>query len=265
MSAFPCRAPWDGAVIHFSGAVYPCNNITQGPEMAEMRLGSLKDESLEQIMNGPKARELRRRLLDNDIEGLLCAQCDKAQTCNPYGDPSFGQEGALIHGGAKLQSRLPSLDPMPLNRLELGLTDLCNMNCIMCCLSWGEASPKDEPQKGMMDKALLDDLFEQISVLPSEDLVVWLHWIGEPLIYPHVDELCQRIDDLGATLHLVTNGIQLTPKRQQLLLGLNGRHTLNVSLNALSEEVFGLLSGLAELPPCSLHVPLKDFHDCSGS
>ena len=206
--------------------------------MAAMRLGNLKEASLTEILNGPRAMELRERLLAGNIQGLLCENCDKAGTCNPYGDPSFGQEGHLIHGGAVLQTKQPTLEPMPIKRLELGLTDLCNMNCIMCCLSWGEASPKDEPQKGMMDRALLNKLLTEISAQPVDELVVWLHWIGEPLIYPHVDELCQKIDEMGATLHLVTNGIQLTPKRQSFLLGLNGQHTINISLNALSESVF---------------------------
>lgn len=238
MRHFPCRAPWDGAVVHFSGAVYPCNNISQGPEMSEMRLGDLNQQSLDDILNGDKARKLRQRLLDGDITGLLCETCDKAKTCNPYGDPSHGEEGTEIHGGAQLQQVRPSLNPTPLVRLELGLTDLCNMKCIMCCLSWGEASPAQEPQKGMMDFKLLNSLIDQIQVEKSRQVTAWLHWIGEPLIYPQIDELCQKLDNKGVILHLVTNAIQLTPQRQKHLLSLTGRHTLNVSLNARYSDTF---------------------------
>jgi radical SAM protein with 4Fe4S-binding SPASM domain len=243
-ATFPCRAPWDGAVIHFSGAVYPCDHMSQGPDTEAMLLGNLSESTLKEILEGEAARSLRQRLLRGDLEGLLCANCDKAGSCNLYGDPSQGKEGGLLHGGAIRYGTLPGEEPLALARLELGITDLCNMRCVMCALSRGEASPPGVPRQGLMDVELAERAISEAAGLAAhgQPPIILLHWVGEPLIHPGIQRLLKAVDVSGMQLHLVTNGISLDGPIVAALLAMSGQHTINFSLNALSSEVFGLVN-----------------------
>ena len=227
----PCPAPWDGAVIHFSGIVYPCDSMSQGPDSVAMQLGDLRQQSLQEILEGSRAQQLRSRLLSGELDGLLCHSCDKRGTCNLYGDPSTGHRtrSATVGGETERWS---------LARLELGLTDLCNMRCTMCCLSRGEASPPGVAKNGMMDTQLALQVLEDAVALSDSPPLVFLHWVGEPLIHPGITQILQRINQLGARLHLVTNGIKLTEEIQHLLLSMDGDHVLNVSLNAWDPAIY---------------------------
>ena len=234
----PCRAPWDGAVIHFSGAVYPCDQLCRADCHDSLLLGHLSEQSLGEILRGPPAAGLRRRLLRGQLDGLCCAHCDKAGTCNLYGDPQGGREG---YGGAAPVAGAPlGAEPLPLARLELGVTDLCNMACTMCALSWGEASPPGLPARGFMALPAARRAIEEAVALAEGPIQLLLHWVGEPLIYPELSALLETIDGLGdrVRLHLVTNGIALGDALIEQLLAMGGPHTLNVSLNALDADTF---------------------------
>ena len=226
-----CQAPWDGVVVHFSGAIYACDSMSQGIEMQRMILGDLNELSLSEILNGEKIQKLRGALLSGDVEGFLCQTCNKAGTCNLYGDPEQGQIS-----GEKQQLSIEA--PLKLKRLELGLTDLCNMKCTMCCLSRGEASPPFVPKNGMMDIRLAKKVIHEFMDLADEDPLVLLHWVGEPLIYPKFQELLLELSQYSHRLHLVTNGINLSEKGIEQLFSLEGEHTLNVSINAVEDLTY---------------------------
>ena len=195
MSTLPCRAPWDGVVVHFSGVVYPCDQMADGKKSVAMQLGDLNQQSFDEIIHGRKAQELRRRVLHGDLEGLLCETCDKIGTCNLYGDPVNGEDGGNWHGGAGPQSRIVDLNALPMVRMELGLTDLCNMKCIMCSLSWGEASPFGVRKNGFMDLEIAHKAISGLTANAGEERpLLMLHWIGEPLIHPQIKEIL-KIDN----------------------------------------------------------------------
>ena len=237
-----CRAPWDGAVVHWSGAVYPCDQMSRDERAESTRLGWLTGpdaQSLDQILDGEPARQLRRALATGDLDGLLCQTCDKAGTCNLYGDPVGGAEAGPLHGGAG--ARLAEApDAWPLARLELGLTDTCSMRCTMCALSRGEPSPVGVPTGGMMPVWLVRHCLDAAVRRSTAPVHLLLHWIGEPLLHPELAAVLDLIERHGPAvrLHLVTNGIGLTAEVTQRLLALPGPHTLNVSLNAWSNQLF---------------------------
>ena len=226
-----CQAPWDGVVAHFSGAIYACDSMSQGAEMQQMILGNIREQSLAEILQGEKIQGLRSALLHEELEGYLCQSCHKSGTCNLYGDPEVGR----VSGEKKSLSVSKSLK---LKRLELGLTDLCNMKCTMCCLSRGEASPPFVPKNGMMDISLAKKLIREFMALADENPLVLLHWVGEPLIYPKLEELLAEIGQYSCRLHLVSNGINLNQKIIDQLFSLQGEHALNVSLNAVDDLTY---------------------------
>jgi len=53
-----CNLPWEYMLVHTNGVVYPCCHN-------EYYLGNLKHESWQQIWNGQRARELRKKFMMN--------------------------------------------------------------------------------------------------------------------------------------------------------------------------------------------------------
>jgi radical SAM protein with 4Fe4S-binding SPASM domain len=247
-----CQAPWNGAVIHFSGAVYPCDSMSRGPENRAMQIGDLRTHLLPEILRGSPVNEIRNKLLEGKTQGLLCHRCDKSRTCNLYGDPVSGTS----HHSSSLNE---NTDEPSIQRLEIGLTDLCNMRCVMCCLTHGEASPPGTKTKGFMDPVLVQRALSALQP-PSpgtEPPLVLLHWVGEPLLHPDINKILGWVDKSPGRLHLVTNGILLTPEITDILLGFSGNHTINVSLNAVQPETFHAINGVDLLE--KVHANLLHF------
>ena len=225
-----CQAPWSGLVVHFSGAVFVCDSMTQSSHMQNMLLGNVHNQSLIDIWHGAKLHSLRNQVSQGLIHGLICEDCDKLGTCNLYGDPQFGQ--------AFKSPVSQSLSGVGFNRLELGLTDLCNMKCTMCCLSRGEASPHFLPQKGMMDIQIAKQVIADACELSEGPLNILLHWVGEPLIHPNILELLDWMKNFDLMLNLVTNGIKLSASIFEALHKLRHPPCINISLNAFSKEKY---------------------------
>ena len=68
----PCRAAWESVHIGLDGAVTFCEvHRRRGPELV---LGNLRIRSLEEILNGPAARAIRRRILADELPEV-CRGC----------------------------------------------------------------------------------------------------------------------------------------------------------------------------------------------
>ena len=71
------------------------------------------------------------------------------------------------------------------------------------------------PAAAAAPEAALQVLEDAVALSDSPPLV-FLHWVGEPLIHPGIKQILQRINQLGARLHLVTNGIKLNYAKDSL-------------------------------------------------
>jgi radical SAM protein with 4Fe4S-binding SPASM domain len=68
----PCLRPWHRMTILWDGRVVPCCYDYDG----KCILGDLKKQSLKEIWNSKKIKELRRQHIENDFRGnSLCANC----------------------------------------------------------------------------------------------------------------------------------------------------------------------------------------------
>ena len=67
-----CRKPWWRMSVQWDGTVVPCcldyNN--------KLVLGNVKDQTLTEIWNGPRMKELRREFLSGKVTNPLCKDCD---------------------------------------------------------------------------------------------------------------------------------------------------------------------------------------------
>ena len=70
----PCALPWKELSILWDGTVTLCANTYD----REIVLGNLDEESLEEIWNGPKMQEIRRRHVAHQVQGIpVCETCPR--------------------------------------------------------------------------------------------------------------------------------------------------------------------------------------------
>lgn len=73
-SSHVCTFPWYSLTIFFDGKVYPCPQDFMG----RMSVGDLRKNSIMEIFNGPKIKELRRMFKSKEIsKSLPCISCDR--------------------------------------------------------------------------------------------------------------------------------------------------------------------------------------------
>ena len=120
--------------------------------------------------------------------------------------------------------------------VRLSLTDACNFCCPYCRPS--EITPQSQTQLLSVDEwMLILGAFHRIGVK-----AVRLTG-GEPLLYPHIEDLLSRIKSSGwfEDISMTTNGSLLASRAQKLRkLGL---HRVNISLDSLESDAFAVCVG----------------------
>ncbi|MFO7945597.1 MAG: radical SAM protein [Armatimonadota bacterium] len=73
----PCQWLWEMLVVASDGRVAPCCYDMD----CSMSLGSIPEQSLQEIWRGSRLENLRQKMLSGDLSGLpLCQDCDNAHT-----------------------------------------------------------------------------------------------------------------------------------------------------------------------------------------
>jgi len=67
----PCPFPWQYLVVQWNGDVVACCRDYNGIQC----LGNITEDSLEEIWNGAKARELREAMASGENMSAMCAEC----------------------------------------------------------------------------------------------------------------------------------------------------------------------------------------------
>lgn len=123
--------------------------------------------------------------------------------------------------------------------VRLSLTDACNFCCPYCRPA--EITPQSQHQLLSVNEWMtILGAFYQVGVK-----AVRLTG-GEPLLYPHIEELLARINNTGwfEDISMTTNGSLLAPRVKKLKeLGLN---RVNISLDSLDSDAFALCVGKAD-------------------
>lgn len=121
--------------------------------------------------------------------------------------------------------------------LRISLLNRCNLGCVYCNID-------DETTNhgGSQGRLPVENLLEHISRLHS---VLQLETIrltgGEPLLYPDLVQVIEGINAIGITeIKLTTNGFLL--ERWAKPMKQAGMRSINVSLDAIDEDVFFLIS-----------------------
>jgi cyclic pyranopterin phosphate synthase len=122
--------------------------------------------------------------------------------------------------------------------LRVSLLNNCNLGCVYCTM--GDEELKSN--KAVKSAFSADDLFHTIQQLHSLiDFKVIRLTGGEPLLYSAILPLLKKIYGLGIPqIKLTTNGLLL--ERLAVPLKEAGMDSVNVSLDAVDEDVFFLMS-----------------------
>lgn len=133
----------------------------------------------------------------------------------------------------------------PLEDLRISVIDKCNFRCRYCMPE--EAFRHHQFLK--RDELLSFDEIERfVRIIAPHGVKKVRLTGGEPLLRPNLDELIRRLRAVTTieTIGLTTNGIYL--ERMAKVLKQAGLDRVNVSLDALSAETFGMMNGRGTSP-----------------
>jgi GTP 3',8-cyclase len=121
--------------------------------------------------------------------------------------------------------------------LRVSLLSRCNLSCAYCTM--GEEEVKDNNHQRLMPANGLLDTIQKLHVVLNLQTIRLTG--GEPLLYPHLVETIKGINDMRIPeIKLTTNGLLL--ERMAKPMKDAGMQSINVSLDAVDEDVFFLIS-----------------------
>ena len=213
-----CYAPFTSLYLNTHGDVLACCQNTQHV------LGNLAEQRLGDIWHGRRTRELRAALVDYDLHHgcRFCAwQLDDANHEMVY---------ARRYDLVGVQE-----DPEWPRRLELSLSNTCNLECVMCNGEWSSRIRSRREGRPPLPKAYHDEFFEDLEAfLPHLEEVMFLG--GEPLLAAESLRVMEMLVEGGhrPRCYVTTNGTQWSPRLETLLARLPV--SIAVSLDGVSRE-----------------------------
>ena len=122
-------------------------------------------------------------------------------------------------------------------RLNIEPTNHCNLRCRLC------PHPLMNRSKGFMELELFRRLIKECR---ARNVRIWLHYIGEPLLHPHIVSMVAWAVEQGIpSVGLSTNATMMTPELARELIQA-GLHRLECSVDALCAQEFQEFRGKDE-------------------
>ncbi|MHA1650041.1 MAG: radical SAM/SPASM domain-containing protein [Candidatus Helarchaeota archaeon] len=117
--------------------------------------------------------------------------------------------------------------------IQLEITNLCNLRCIMC-----DRWKWDTHLQGDLTKEDLFSLFDELASLNTQHI---LFSGGEPLLRPDFKELVQYLNQKGIAITLITNGTLLTEDIATLLIKSDA--TIIFSVDGSNDAIYSQIRG----------------------
>ncbi len=125
--------------------------------------------------------------------------------------------------------------------VKIDISPLCNLKCSFCV----HAEPNDEEalkkQEFRASKKMTIAQYQRIiDEIKGKSAAVSLYYLGDPLVHPDVDEMCQIARQAGLNVHISTNfSFPLTDERISRLVS-SGLTHLTVCVDGLIQEKYQL-------------------------
>ena len=196
-----CYAPYTSLYFDFRGDVRVCCHNWAYPA------GNILKNSIDEIWQGIKIKTLRESL-KNYRYGPGCEFCLN-QTAETFANSVMQR-----------YDRFPVPDETPEwpQQLEFSISNVCNLECIMCRGMWSSAIRARREKLPPLPHLYSDAFFESLwKYLPHVKQLKFLG--GEPFLIAEYFKLWDRMieDDLATPCHVTTNGTQYNRKVERVL------------------------------------------------
>lgn len=244
-SNFYCNAPWTGLFLNTDGAVRNCC-------AASFPIGNIKEQPLDQIINGPVHKQVQQDILENGYSEY-CKYCKKAEDISGQSQRQW------------FQTTWPDIRPTEFNPnlIDIRWSNTCQLRCVYCN---DQASSAYATWLGVPEKFSIrqwqDELFGYL--VEHKDAIKFVYLLGgEPLL---IKENFKLIDLIGEQqIDIVTNlsleNIESNPTYQKLLQ----KNTVwRISLEAIGNK-FEYIRRDAKWDTTSRnYIRLKELNDIVG-
>lgn len=211
-----CKAPFISMRFNRTGGVTPC--------CQNYHLDSLAGKGLLEVWKGEAYRSLRRKILDNDLDG----QCDFCKTNllnQDYGNvlASYYEPYIVKDNGYPVY-------------LDFSIDNKCNLQCIMCNGSLSSAHNPAEARQVPPSVYNEQFLTELEPLIPNVKFAIFSG--GEPFIIDLYYKIWERIFALNPKMVIVitTNAAILSDRAKEIIE--RGRCSFNVSVDSLDPQVY---------------------------
>lgn len=225
-----CTRPFEWFEVHPDGSVFLCC-----PAWLKRPIGNLLTQPVEDIWNGPVAREIRKSILNGSFHNCRRSRCPYLTEQMPpvcrIGKIADEQLKSEIKAKKSLLNRHPS-------QLNLCFDHSCNLACPSC------RKQKLQAQAGDLQRA------EQISAILTEQLIpharqITLSGFGDPFGSPTYLSLLKQLNRCNypqlQQLRLHTNGQLLTEQLWQNMPELQPLVSeIEISIDAATEQTYRL-------------------------
>lgn len=205
-----CPNPYILAEIMPFGNVYPCScGWIKG-----YSFGNIFEQSFDEIWNGEKAQEFRKRLYNNDFS--LCPGCQNLEIL------------------AEIKDKEPKLISEPPERVLLGLDEFCDVKCVFC------RSENYKINTDLIPKDKESKLLEILTPWLQHAKYVKTNAVGEVFASKISRDLIKDIATNFPNLkfEIITNGIQCTKENIENLNLTDKISMMTVSLHAYKEKTY---------------------------
>lgn len=185
-------APWVSLRFAPDGRVHACGVNDTHP------VGHIGDQGIGEIWQGPELQALRSALAGGDFS-LGCDECGDAIVAAKRGQVHAASYDLLAPSRAVVPER-------PL-RLELALSNRCNLQCVQCTGELSSAIRARREGRPPLPNAYGDRFFDELrSYLPHLRVVTFIG--GEPFLARENRRVWDDMIELGtdAYVHVTTNG-----------------------------------------------------------
>jgi MoaA/NifB/PqqE/SkfB family radical SAM enzyme len=125
---------------------------------------------------------------------------------------------------------------------KVDISPLCNLRCTMCVHarpSAGAAALLGEQRFSSGQRMSVDRYREVASQLAGRTSAVSLFYLGDPLVHPHLEEICDATREAGMNSHVSTNfSFVLSEERLRSLIK-SGLTHLKVCVDGVTQETYG--------------------------
>jgi MoaA/NifB/PqqE/SkfB family radical SAM enzyme len=124
---------------------------------------------------------------------------------------------------------------------KVDISPLCNLRCTVCvhALPSAGSSPQLAEQRFSAAQRMPVDRYRDIvRELSGRTAAVSLYYLGDPLMHPHLDEICDATREVGINAHVSTNfSFALSDERLRSMLA-SGMTHLTVCVDGVTQEVY---------------------------